>query len=103
MPAWTERDWDHERDERKNDFPIRLEPKPPTTALEIAVLVQAIDLTKGAALIEQYGLGERRQPRQLDHLRAGGRSVSRRGAGRHDCPARQRALKIGHRKDRVRK
>lgn len=55
MPAWTERDWDHERDSRKHDFPpLRLEPKPQTTALEIAVLVQAIDPLKGAELIEKY-------------------------------------------------
>jgi hypothetical protein len=55
MPAWTERDWDHERDSRKHDFPTiaRLEPKI-TTALEIAVLCQAISPMQAAELIEQY-------------------------------------------------
>lgn len=46
--------WDHERDTRKHDFPLHAEPKPMTTALEIAVLVQSIDLSKAADLIEQY-------------------------------------------------
>lgn len=47
---------DRFHDERKHDFPSikRLEPKPATTALEIAVLAQAIELHKAADLIEQY-------------------------------------------------
>ena len=52
--SWTEHDWDHERDSRKHDFPLHAEPKPMTTALEIAVLVKAIPITQGADLIEQY-------------------------------------------------
>lgn len=55
MPAWTERDWDHERDLRKNDFPLHAEPRLATTALEIAVLCKAISIPQAAELIEQYG------------------------------------------------
>lgn len=52
---WTERNYDHERDEHKN----YIEPGPsltstPSTALEIALLVKAISVTQGAELIEQY-------------------------------------------------
>jgi len=47
---------DHQRDLRKHDFPpLSVEPKPATTALEIAVLVQAIGITQAAELIQQYG------------------------------------------------
>jgi hypothetical protein len=46
---------DHYRDERKHDTPAHRFDKPTTTALEIAVLVQAISITQAAELIEQYG------------------------------------------------
>ncbi len=48
---------DHERDYRKHDtdpLPIRLEPAPITGALEVAILAQAVSLTKAADLIERY-------------------------------------------------
>ena len=46
---------DHERDLRKHDFPIRLEPARLTTALDIALIVRKLDnLQEGAKLIQQY-------------------------------------------------
>ena len=63
MPAHCSQDaiFDHERDLRKHeprpgdkDFPLRLEPKPLTTALEVAVLCQALGIRQAADLIEQY-------------------------------------------------
>jgi len=60
MPAWTESNWDHERDLRKHDprptdpLPARFA-MPLTTALEIAVLVRGVkDPREGAALVERY-------------------------------------------------
>lgn len=59
---------DHDRDERKHEWrpgdvvqpgdaiPLHVEPKPLSTALEIALLVKALPrITDAAALIEQYG------------------------------------------------
>ena len=46
--------WDHDRDNRKHDFPSRLD-KPLTTAMDIVVLVKAMpNYADAAALVEQY-------------------------------------------------
>jgi hypothetical protein len=49
---------DHFRDSRKHDFdplPVRLEPAPIPTAMEVALLVKALPNVRTAAdLIEQY-------------------------------------------------
>lgn len=71
MPAWTERDWDHERDTRKHDFPLRLERQIPT-ALDCAALVKMVSLEQGAELIEQFARDLASQQR-LDAVAAGAR------------------------------
>lgn len=62
MPAWTERNWDHERDLRKHEprpgekgyVDHRLD-APIVGALEVAMIVKGLDdPTAGAALIQQY-------------------------------------------------
>lgn len=46
---------DHYRDERKHDFPLHAEPKPMTTAMEIAVCIRGMaNITHVAELIQQY-------------------------------------------------
>lgn len=64
MPStYTAEYWDHRRDELKHEprpgerdyVPLSAEPKPMTTALEIAVLAQTVDITTAANLIEQFG------------------------------------------------
>jgi len=76
MSGWTEQNWDHERDERKHDFPLRLEPAPSplSTALDIALCVRALkNLQQGAELIQQYA--ELIANQRLDE--AAGRAVNR--------------------------
>lgn len=51
-----EQNWDHERDSRKHDFPLRLE-REISTPEEIAVALRDLkSVTQGAHLIEQYVL-----------------------------------------------
>lgn len=53
--AWTERNWDHERDLRKHDsLPHRVD-RQISTALDIALLCRCLnDIQDAADLIEQY-------------------------------------------------
>ncbi len=76
MPAWTERNWDHERDLRKHE-PRPTDPLPDrfampiATALDVAVLVKAMaDPRDGAALIDRYVDAERARIR-LEAVAAG--------------------------------
>lgn len=67
----TEQDWDHKRDLRKHDpLPARFD-IPLSTAMDIVVLVKAMDnYTDAAALIERYADGKAAQTR-LDAVAAG--------------------------------
>ncbi|SEE52525.1 hypothetical protein [Bradyrhizobium lablabi] len=67
MPAWTERNWDHERDLRKHEprptdklppLPLHVQAPPIAGALEIAILAQSVPLMQAAELIEQYARTE---------------------------------------------
>ena len=60
MPAWTERNWDHERDLRKHEpkptdpLPARFSP-PIATALEVAIMCKGLKNIRDAEkLVEQY-------------------------------------------------
>jgi hypothetical protein len=73
MPAYCSQEdiWDHNRDLIKN----YIGPEPlsqPITALEVAILVNAIPLVQGAALIEQYARTVAAAAR-LDAVAAGAR------------------------------
>jgi hypothetical protein len=70
--------WDHLRDERKHeprpsDIPLRLQPKPLSTAMDVAILVRALDnIEQAAALIETF-VDAKASEQRLDAVAAGAR------------------------------
>lgn len=77
--GWHSRDEaeraDYEHDSRKHDFeplPHRLDVEIPT-AVDIAFMVKALPLMKGAEVIEQY-LKETAERARMDAVRAGAQS-----------------------------
>lgn len=68
--------WDHVRDYRKHDtdpLPLRLQPKPLSTAMDVAILVRALDnIEQAAALIEQF-VNTKAAEQRLDAVAAGAR------------------------------
>jgi hypothetical protein len=77
MPIkYTDAYWDHLRDERKHeprpsDIPLRLQPKPLSTAMDVAILVRALDnIEQAAALIETF-VDERASEQRLEAVAAG--------------------------------
>lgn len=73
MPAWTEQNWDHERDSRKHDTLTRLDPAPFTEAMEVALRVKACpNIHAAAGLIEAFVEAEQARIR-LEAVAAGAR------------------------------
>lgn len=62
MRKYSDAYWDHERDLRKHDFdtevPLCAQSAPFKTAMEVAILAQAVSLPQAAELIEAYARAE---------------------------------------------
>jgi hypothetical protein len=92
---YTDAHWDHERDLRKHeprpgdrgftdsdvlgkytgptDIPLRLQPKPLSTAMDVAILVRALgNIEDAAALIETF-VDAKAAEQRLDAVAAGAR------------------------------
>lgn len=82
---------DRYHDERKHDFPLHAEPKRATTALEIAVLCQAISIHQAADLIEQFG-----NTRAAEGRLEGVGHLDRRLAVALEAPLTPAAKPVGH-------
>lgn len=74
MTGWTEQNWDRERDERKNYVAPEAGglTSTPINAMEVAVLVKALPVVIGAALIDRYVSAEFERIR-LEAVAAGAR------------------------------
>jgi hypothetical protein len=65
---------DHDRDLRKHDdIPLRLQPRPLSTAMDVAILVRALDnIEQAAALIERF-VDAKAAEQRLEAVAAGAR------------------------------
>jgi len=79
-PAWTEHDFDHERDHAKNwlphsdPIPLRLQPRLLSTAMDVALIVRGMsNLYEAGKLIDAYADAKAAEQR-LEAVAAGANS-----------------------------